>query len=76
MRALFWNMRGFGRKDRRKQLKDYIIQEKLDIVGLQETIKQNFSDQEHNDISGGLAFQWSWAPAKGKIRRHSCGGQG
>lgn len=59
-------MRGFGRADRRRQLKNHIAQEKLDIVGIQETIKQDFFDNELHDIAGDRPFQWSWLPAKGK----------
>jgi exonuclease III len=38
MRAAGWNMRGFGRRGRRTQLKDFIRKEQLDIIFLQETI--------------------------------------
>lgn len=65
MKILFWNVRGIGGEARKKQVKDYIWQEKLDIVGLQETIKQDFSDLELTDLAGGLPFQWRWLPAKG-----------
>ena len=42
MKFLFWNIRGLGRAARRKQLKDFIYFENLDVVGVQETIKNNF----------------------------------
>jgi exonuclease III len=38
IRAFIWNVRGFGQEGRRNQLKEYIRQEDVDIVGLQETI--------------------------------------
>lgn len=57
IRVLFWNIRGFGAAARRRQLKDHIASEKIDIVGLQETIKQEFSDSKLCDIVGGLPFQ-------------------
>lgn len=59
-------MRGFGGSARRGQLKDYIVQENLDIVGVQETIKQDFSDSDMLEIAGKSAFQWCWLPAKGR----------
>ncbi|KAJ1279988.1 hypothetical protein BS78_04G197800 [Paspalum vaginatum] len=53
MKIFFWNIRGFGKASRRKQVKEYIMQENASIVGLQETIKQN------------LNFTWIWSAAKG-----------
>lgn len=61
-------MRGFGGRARRGQLKDYIAQEKIDIVGIQETIKHDFIYSELQKIAGKEFFQWSWLPAKGKSR--------
>jgi exonuclease III len=46
MRAAGWNMRGFGRSGRRTQLHDFIRKEQLDIIFLQETMRQDFTDQE------------------------------
>jgi hypothetical protein len=34
MRMLFWNIRGFGRPAGRRQIKEYISEEKLDAVAL------------------------------------------
>lgn len=64
MRVLFWIIRGFGSAARKGQIKDYIIKERIDIIGLQETIKQDFSDNELNDIGGNHSFHWSWLPAR------------
>lgn len=66
MRVLFWNMRGFGKASRRGQLKSHITKEKIDIIGLQETVRQDFSDSELRNISGNANFQWQWLPANGK----------
>lgn len=65
MRALLWNIRGMGKKARGGQLKDFISRENIDIVGIQETIKQNFQDNELKDLSGGVPFLWNWLPASG-----------
>lgn len=46
MRVFFWNTRGMGKKSRVGLLKDFMFRQKVDIVGVQETIKQNFSDAE------------------------------
>jgi hypothetical protein len=46
MWAGFYNIRGFGRPGRRTQIKEFISREKLDFVGLQETIKAPFTPAE------------------------------
>ena len=38
MKLLCWNIRGFGLTGRRRQLIEYLRQEEIDIVGLQEAI--------------------------------------
>ena len=65
MRCMFWNVRGLGTAHRRGLVLKHVIQENLDIVGIQETIKQEFSDQELKDMSGTVDFVWKWIPAKG-----------
>lgn len=56
MRYMFWNVRGLGTAHRRGLVLKHIIQENLDCVGIQETIKQEFSDQELKDMSGTMDF--------------------
>jgi exonuclease III len=67
MRFLFWNIRGFERPAMRRQIKDYIKEEFLDGVGLQETMKEDFTQRELEAILG--EFKWVW---KG-VRGHSGG---
>ena len=64
IRLLDWNMRGFGQDDRRYQLIRYIREEEVDIVGIQETIKQDFSIHELQGLSS-HKFPWKWLPANG-----------
>jgi hypothetical protein len=45
MKMLFWNIRGWGQKDRRRQVIDFINKVEVDFVGLQETFKE-FSESE------------------------------
>jgi exonuclease III len=66
MRFLFWNVRGLGKGSRRRQVQEFIAECKLDILGLQETIKENFSDKELRELAGGRDFTWQWSPAKGR----------
>nr|XP_051220218.1 uncharacterized protein LOC127337707 [Lolium perenne] len=66
MRVLFWNIRGFGRKGRRTLLKEYLRLHHIDVVLLQETIKQDFSDAELRSLEIGDKFFWDWLPASGQ----------
>ncbi|XP_071685047.1 uncharacterized protein [Lolium perenne] len=66
MRALIYNIRGFGQLGRRTQLKDYIRDNRLDIIGLQETIRPDFSTAELRSLEFGGQFMWNWLPADGR----------
>ena len=66
MRILSWNVRGLLKKARRGQVREYIFNEKVDIVGLQETVKHDFADHELCELAGGANFTWFWLAAKGK----------
>jgi exonuclease III len=66
MKALGWNFRGFGRSGRKTQLKEYIKKEKIDIIFLQETMRQDFTDQELRNLVEGEQFVWHWTPASGR----------
>jgi exonuclease III len=66
MRILMWNVRGLGKAGRRKQVRDHILHNDIDVVGLQETVKKEFLDSDLCDLAGGLNFIWFWLEAKGK----------
>jgi exonuclease III len=59
-------MRGFGRSGRKTQLRDFISKEQLDIIFLQETMRQDFTDQELRGLVNGKLFHWHWRPAMGR----------
>ena len=65
MRILFWNIRGFGRAGRRTLLRELLCKHRIDIICLQETIKQDFTDMELESIEVGDKFFWCWLPAVG-----------
>jgi exonuclease III len=65
MRALIYNIRGFGEQGSRTQLKSYIRGERVDIIGLQETIKSEFSATELRSLEFGGQFAWNWLPVEG-----------
>ena len=64
MRALFWNLRGFGHAGRRRQLIEYMREEHIDIVAIQETMRLEFSLPELDRLSSHL-FAWHWLPSSG-----------
>ena len=65
MKIMFWNVRGMGKSSRRSLVKDHIISDSLEVVALQETIKQNFEDWELRELAGNQDFSWFWSPSKG-----------
>jgi exonuclease III len=65
MKFLSWNIRGMGQLGRINQLREFLTQERVDIIGIQETIKQEFSVRELNWISSNCCFQWNWISARG-----------
>ena len=52
MKALFWNIRGFGARGCRDQLKDLVRSENGDFIGLVETLKPSFSPSELSAVAG------------------------
>ena len=54
MRALFWNIRGFGHDGRRRQLVEYIHDEDIDIIAIQETMRTEFCLPELDGLSSHL----------------------
>ena len=64
MKALFWNVRGFGAWGRWDQIKDIVRGENIDLVGLVETFKPSFS-QELSAVTGIDHFEWNFLPSSG-----------
>lgn len=58
-------MRGFGARERCNQLLDYIIHDQIDIIYLQETMKQSFSFSDLCSIVGNTHFSWGLVPSSG-----------
>jgi exonuclease III len=66
MTAAGWNMRGFGQSGRKTQVKEFMKKENLDIIFLQETMRQEFTDQELRSLVNGELFHWHWRSAVGR----------
>ena len=71
MCALFWNLWGFGHDGRRRQLIEYMRDEAIDVVAIQETMRTEFSLVELVHLSRHL-FAWHWLPSSG-VTGHSGG---
>jgi exonuclease III len=48
---LCWNCRGLGKTNRRSLLKEYIVDNKIDILGIHETKVEFLSDKTLNFVS-------------------------
>jgi exonuclease III len=53
MKILYWNIRGVGRKGRRRHLKEVMYNHKVYILCLQETMKEEFTIVELRGLEGG-----------------------
>jgi exonuclease III len=63
MIGAFWNVRGLNKEGRIQCFADFVKDNKLDFVGLQETKKENFNDSFLSYIN--KDFSWQILPAKG-----------
>lgn len=66
MKILFWNVRGLNSGGRKKQLGDLIVKHQINVVCLQETIKQNFTARELASLARGQEMYWNWVPPEGR----------
>lgn len=44
---------------------NHVLQDDLDIVALQETLKQDFTDGELKEMATNKVLAWQWIPARG-----------
>jgi exonuclease III len=58
MRILFWNIRGIRAIGRRDQLREIIKKHRVEVICLQETIKDTFTQGELASLSEGRCFEW------------------
>jgi exonuclease III len=66
MRILFWNVRGLNSGGRRRQLGELMNKYLVDVVCLQETIKQKFSNRDLAGLARGQDMSWEWVPPEGR----------
>lgn len=66
LRGLVWNCRGIGDVEKRKFIKEQINLNSLDVAGIHETMKQEFSPLELSVLSGQDNFDWTFLPPRGR----------
>ena len=64
--GLIWNPRGIEDKCKRDFVRETVDRHKIDFIGLQETIKHDFSKAILLSIGREILFNWAWTPAKGR----------
>ena len=65
MRAGIWNIRGYMAPGRHIQTREFIRREHLDFVGLQETIKDSFTQADLMSVDPQNKFAWFHSAAVG-----------
>ena len=66
MIGIVWNVRGLGPDIKRNFIRETICNKKLDFIGLQETIKTDFTRNELHNLCGGRNFEWKWSQPRGR----------
>lgn len=66
MKGIIWNIRGMKDLEKLKHLRDIMKEHKVGFIGLQETMKQDFSVYFLKTLGQGREFIWDWIPASGR----------
>jgi exonuclease III len=66
MIGIIWNCRGVAKKGLSTFIKELIWDHKVDFIGLQETMKQSYTDKFFRKIDNNSDFSWVWIPSNGK----------
>ena len=66
MKILSWNVRGVGRREKRRVIKEMLCREKPDIVILQETKKETIDNKLVSSLWGIRFKEWAVLPSVGR----------
>lgn len=66
MKGLIWNCRGLNGSNKKRFLRETILELKIDFIGIQETMKKDFHRNKLSSIYGAQYFFWIWNPARGR----------
>jgi hypothetical protein len=53
MKICFWNIKGLGGRGRRRQLRELMVKQRIDVICVQETMKDHFSVPDLRNLGGG-----------------------
>ena len=67
MKGVFWNCRGAGKKGMSTCLTDMINANEVDFLGLQETMKSNYTPSFFRKLDPHQKFIWEWIPSRGNL---------
>lgn len=67
MKMFIWNIRGIWKSASVRQLRELVAQEHVDVVGIQETIKQSFSSNEPESLAPDGMLCCNWLPSRGHL---------
>ena len=67
MRGVFWNVRGIGQDHKKRYVREMIIDQRLDFIGISETIKQDFTKNELHNLAGGKKFSGNGLPLEANL---------
>lgn len=65
MNILNWNVRGLNSSRSRQLLRDLLIDNRIDVVAIQETKKESFTNRCLKGLSTRLD-NWVWLPSVGR----------
>ena len=65
MNAIFWNVRGISAAGRKPLIIDTLAKTHADVIGFQETKKEEFSPSYLKSLIGHRDFAWHHLPATG-----------
>jgi exonuclease III len=73
MIGLIWNCRGVSKRGIATKVRDLYTEYKADFVGLQETMKNRYSDKFFRLIDPHQGFSWHWLSSIGRSGGILCG---
>ncbi|KAL8468941.1 hypothetical protein ACS0TY_031951 [Phlomoides rotata] len=65
MMILSYNVRGSGRKEKRRELRDLIQERRIDVACIQETKMEVMEEKVYKTMWGHRQFEWSYKGAEG-----------
>jgi exonuclease III len=62
-----WNLRGIKIIEKQRFLRETLCEKRLDFIGLQETLKDDFKAQDLAKFDSAKNFIWNWSAPRGRL---------